>query len=181
MNIEMQIKKLYAFDAALCLRITDAVWVLFLLNRGFSLAQVGMAEGIYHVISMFCEVPSGMAADLFGRKRTLVFSGLLGMVSSLFMCLDAGFLGVCAGMAFSALSLNLMSGTEEAILYDSLLSAGEEERFGKTLARLSMIGRVGSALGCLASPMAVALGYKGTYLFSTCLRSEEHTSELQSR
>ena len=32
-----------------------------LLNRGFSLAQVGMAEGIYHVISMFCEVPSGMA------------------------------------------------------------------------------------------------------------------------
>ena len=72
MNIEMQIKKLYAFDAALCLRITDAVWVLFLLNRGFSLAQVGMAEGIYHVISMFCEVPSGMAADLFGRKRTLV-------------------------------------------------------------------------------------------------------------
>lgn len=169
MNIEMQIKKLYAFDAALCLRITDAVWVLFLLNRGFSLAQVGMAEGVYHVISMFCEVPSGMAADLFGRKRTLVFSGLLGMVSSLFMCLDAGFLGVCAGMAFSALSLNLMSGTEEAILYDSLLSAGEEERFGKTLARLSMIGRVGSALGCLASPMAVALGYKGTYLFSTCL------------
>lgn len=166
MNIEAQLKKLYIFETSVCLRIADAVWVLFLLQRGFTLAQIGIAEGVFHITSMLCEVPSGMAADLFGRKRTLVFSGGLGMVSSLLMCLDAGFAGICAGMVCSALSMNLMSGTEEAVLYDSLLSVGQEERFGKALAVLGMIGRTGAAIGCLSSPAAMVLGYRGTYLFS---------------
>ncbi len=165
MNIENQIKRLYAFDLSICFRIADAVWVIFLLQRGFSLAQVGLAEGIYHITSMICEVPSGMAADLFGRRRSLMLAGLLGMISGMFMGFSQGFFGICAGMMFSALSLNMMSGTEEALAYDSLLACGQEERFGEVWARISMIGRTGGALACLASSVAIALGYRITYLF----------------
>ena len=33
-------------------------------------------EGVYHITSMICEIPSGAAADLLGRKRTVVWGRL---------------------------------------------------------------------------------------------------------
>ncbi|MDO5417282.1 MAG: MFS transporter [Lachnospiraceae bacterium] len=192
LNIRTQIKKIYGFELSVCFRITDAVWVLFLLQRGFSLVQIGVAEGIFHVTSMVCEVPSGMLADLIGRKRMLMVSGLLGVLSALFMGMDGGLTAVCLGMIFSALSYNAMSGTEEAILYDSLLSGGEEGRFGSAWAVISVIGRCGAAAACLASPAAVALGYRGTYLlggllsmlgflFAASLKEPQVTSAQKAR
>ncbi len=163
MNIERQTVRMYLYEAALAFRMVDAVWVIFLLERGFSLAQVGIAEGIYHVTSMIFEVPSGMAADLFGRKRTLQLSGVLGICSAVFMTID-GFSGfVYCGMTFSALSLNMASGTEEALVYDSLLEAGCEARYKKVWANFSMIARVSSTFSCALSPVAILIGYRYTY------------------
>lgn len=160
---------MYLYEAALAFRMVDAVWVIFLLERGFSLAEVGIAEGVYHITSMLFEVPSGMAADLFGRKRTLILSGIVGMCSAVFMTLE-GFRGfVYCGMIFSALSLNLASGTEEALIYDSLLEAGRESGYKKVWSNISLIARTASALSCLASPIAIMMGYRYTYYISVFL------------
>ena len=158
MDIKKQTVLMYLYEAALAFRMVDAVWVIFLLERGFSLAEVGTAEGVYHITSMLFEVPSGMAADLFGRKRTLILSGIVGMCSAVFMTLE-GFRGfVYCGMIFSALSLNLASGTEEALIYDSLLEAGREGSYKKVWSNISLIARTASALSCLASPIIMAMG-----------------------
>lgn len=169
MNIKRQTVLMYLYEAALCFRMVDAVWVIFLLERGFSLAQVGIAEGVYHITSLIFEVPSGMAADLFGRKRTLIMSGIVGICSAIFMTLEgwAGF--VYCGMVFSALSLNLASGTEEALIYDSLLEAGCADRYKKVWGNSSMIGRTASAVACLASPVAIWIGFRHTYHISAAL------------
>ncbi len=169
MNIKKQTVLMYLYEAALAFRMVDAVWVIFLLERGFSLAEVGTAEGVYHITSMLFEVPSGMAADLFGRKRTLILSGIVGMCSAVFMTLE-GFRGfVYCGMIFSALSLNLASGTEEALIYDSLLEAGREGSYKKVWSHISLIARTANALSCLASPIATMMGYRYTYYISVFL------------
>lgn len=169
MNIRKQTVLMYLYEAALAFRMVDAVWVIFLLERGFSLAQVGIAEGVFHITSMIFEVPSGMAADLFGRRRTLILSGIVGMCSAVLMTWEgwAGF--IYCGMVFSALSLNLASGTEEALLYDSLLEAGCEGRYKKVWANSSVIGRTASALACVASPAAIRIGFRYTYYISVAL------------
>ena len=71
MNIKKQLQNLYLYELISGFQIVDVVWVVFLLQRGFSIAQVGIAEGVFHMVSMCCEIPSGMVADLIGRKRTL--------------------------------------------------------------------------------------------------------------
>lgn len=169
MNIKKQTVRMYLYEAALAFRMIDAVWVIFLLERGFTLAQAGIAEGVYHITSMIFEVPSGMAADLFGRKRTLILSGIVGILSSVFMTLDGWSGFVYCSMIFSALSLNLASGTEEALVYDSLLEAGCEENYKKQWANISLIARMASALACAASPVAILLGYKYTYYITAFL------------
>lgn len=69
LNLKKQLACIYTADLFSGLRITDAVWVALLAARGFSLWEIGLAESVFHVVSLLCEVPSGMAADLLGRKR----------------------------------------------------------------------------------------------------------------
>ena len=164
MNIKKQTFLLYLYDLLISFRLVDAVWVLFLLDRGYTLAQVGIAEGVFHITSMLFEVPSGMFADLFGRKKTLLLSGMAGILSSFFMALDGWSGWIYFGMICSALAFNLASGTQEAIVYDSLLEGKCEDRYKKVWANMSVIGRVAQAAACAASPIAIAMGYRYTYL-----------------
>ncbi len=162
-NVKRQTGFLYLYEALLSFRMIDAVWVIFLLDRGYSLAQVGLAEGVMHMTSLICEIPTGMAADLFGRKRTLIFAGIAGMCSGILMGLDGWSGWIYVGMMFSALSYNLASGTQEALVYDSLLEAGRENRYRKVWSGINVTGRISRAAACALSPVAIAIGYRYTY------------------
>ena len=115
MNLQKQLRCVYLHAFTSTLRFTDAVWVALLAARGFTLAQIGLAEGVFHGVSLLCEVPSGMAADLLGRRRTLIFGGALGVVSAATMAFAPSLAFICAGMGLKALGYNLLSGTTEAL------------------------------------------------------------------
>ena len=110
---------------------------------------MGIAEGVFHVVSFLCEVPSGMLADLVGRKRTLALSGLFGMLSALAMAFSQDFFGVCLSMAFQALMYNLCSGTQEALTYDSLKAVGQEGSYLKRNAWLMGASQASASLSSL--------------------------------
>lgn len=46
------------------------VWLIFLLDRGFTLAQALIADGIFRLVSVVSEFPVGLVADRIGRKPT---------------------------------------------------------------------------------------------------------------
>ncbi|MBO5129642.1 MAG: MFS transporter [Oscillospiraceae bacterium] len=164
MNLKIQLRRLNAFGFAACLRIPDAIWVVLLAARGFSLWQIGLAEGIFHIVSLICEIPSGMAADLMGRRRSMAAAGICGLVSALLMAFAEGFAGVCVSMAFSALACTFVSGSDEALLYDSLLQAGREQEHLRVNARYARVQNLGSMLSNAASLLAGVLSYVRIYL-----------------
>lgn len=164
MNLQKQLRCVYLHAFTSTLRFTDAVWVALLAARGFSLAQIGLAEGVFHGVSLLCEVPSGMAADLLGRRRTLIFGGALGVVSAATMAFAPSLAFICAGMGLKALGYNLLSGTTEALTYDSLKTAGRERYYIKVDAKASIFMKLASALGALASLLAGVLTSAGYYL-----------------
>ena len=166
MNLKRQFFFLHIYNFLVSFRVADGVWVVFLLARGFSLAQVGIAEGVFHVVSFLCEVPSGMLADLVGRKRTLALSGLFGTLSALTMAFSQDFFGVCLSMAFQALMYNLCSGTQEALTYDSLKALGQEGSYLKRNAWLMGSAQVASSLSSLLGGAAALLGYFPAYLIT---------------
>ena len=164
MNLQKQLRCVYLHAFTSTLRFTDAVWVALLAARGFTLAQIGLAEGVFHGVSLLCEVPSGMAADLLGRRRTLIFGGALGVVSAATMAFAPSLAFICAGMGLKALGYNLLSGTTEALTYDSLKTAGRERDYIKVDAKSSIFMKLASALGALASLLAGVLTSAGYYL-----------------
>ena len=166
MNIKKQLRNLYLYEIISGFQIVDAVWVLFLLGRGFSLTQAGLAEGFFHMVSMCCEIPSGMLSDMIGRRKTLILAGLISAAGAFCMIVTDWFWVILIAMGLNAFSYNLVSGTREALTYDSLLECGQEAGYLKVSSIQENLYLGIFALTNCMSVVTVALGYRNAYLIA---------------
>ena len=191
MNLKKQLACIYTNNFFSGLRITDAVWVALLAARGFSLWEIGVAESAFHMVSLTFEVPSGMAADLLGRKKTLVFGGVCMVLSNLLMAFAPDLFFICLAMALSALANAMFSGTTSALTYDSLKQCGKTDDYLRVSANCSQLSMLATAVGSLASTLERFLRFSGFYLLSaafegtaaaaTALMTEPIVTETQAR
>ena len=163
MNIKEQIRKLYLVTTVGYFEIAGASWVALLALRGFSILEIGILESIFHIVSSCFEIPSGVVADVFGRKRTMVLARIVSLVSSSFMILSFDFWTVAFAIGFSAISYNLESGTREALAYDSLKAVGQEERYNDFASKEMMLYRITTSTATLCAGIALWLGYRKAY------------------
>lgn len=166
LNLKKQLACIYTSDLFSGLRITDAVWVALLAARGFSLWEIGLAESVFHIVSLLCEVPSGMAADLLGRRKTLLSGGVLTVTCNLLMAFAPNLFTICLAMGLNALAMTMFSGTFTALVYDSLKTEGREDEYIQVSANSSQISMLANAIGSLASLLKRFLGFAGFYLLS---------------
>ena len=164
-KIKKQINTLYITSVLGNLSITGA-WVAILAARGFSLVQIGFAETIFHITSLIFEIPSGVMADVYGRKKMLIVSNLCGVIADIVMAFSGGFAMVCMSIAGHALAYNFASGSADALAYDSLKLVGEEKRYERYFSNQSIIYRVATGISTMCAGLALFLGYKAAYLIS---------------
>ena len=191
MNLKKQLACIYTNNFFSGLRITDAVWVALLAARGFSLWEIGVAESVFHMVSLTFEVPSGMAADLLGRRKTLVAGGVCMVLSNLLMAFAPDLFFICLAMALSALANAMFSGTASALTYDSLKQCGRTNNYLRVSANCSQLSMLATAVGSLASTLERFLHFSGFYLLSaafegtaaaaTALMTEPIVTEAQAR
>lgn len=123
--IQKQTRGLYLSSVLGSLSLTGA-WVAILAARGYSLVEIGFAETVFHLASILFEIPSGILADLYGRKRMLLVSSAARMMGNFVMIFSRNFSIICMSMVFNAMSYNFSSGSGDALAYDSLKSAWRE-------------------------------------------------------
>lgn len=167
-KLRFQMAKLLGLSAMSSFRL-GGVWVALLAARGFSMVEIGVAEGVFHVASLLFEIPSGVISDVFGRKYSLVCSRLMGLISSLLMVVSKGLPGVCLALVFGAFGYNFESGAREALAYDSLKIQGKEEGYLRYSAADMMIYRVGGASASLLAGLSLALGYRVANLLDAAM------------
>lgn len=159
-KMKKQLNKIYAMCAIGNLSIGGASWVALLAARGFSLIEIGMLETIFHITSLMFEIPSGMLADIYGRKKIMVASHVMSVISCLLMIFSRGFWEVALSICFSALSYNLASGSGEAYAYDGMKSCNMESEYVKFSANKVMLYRIFNGAALLCAGLALLIGYK---------------------
>lgn len=161
-NSKKQINRLYSSSMLGTLSLSGA-WVALLAARGFSLAEIGLAETVYHIVSLVCEIPSGVFADVIGRKRSLMLSSVMRVLACVAMIASRDLPTVCISIAFTALCNSLASGSGDALAYDSLKLYGDESYFEKYASNQLIIYDVCSAISTLCAGVALFVGYKVAY------------------
>ncbi len=149
------------------LNMQSSIWVLYLAYCGLNLAQIGVVEGIYHATGILFEIPSGAVADLLGRKRSMVLSKLCIAVSCIIMLFARSFWFFALSFAVQALGNNLNSGSEEALVYDSMKYAGQEERYIGVCSRINMIIEVSQGIATVVGGILAEYSY--FWCYSACL------------
>lgn len=167
-KLRLQMIRLLSLSALGSFRL-GGVWVLLLASRGFSMVEIGIAEGVFHIASLLFEIPSGVISDVFGRRRSMICSRMMGLTSSLLMVVSQGLGGVCLSLVFGALSYNFESGAREALAYDSLKEQGREEAYLRYASVDMMIYRVGGASASLLAGLSLLIGYKAANLLDAAM------------
>lgn len=159
---DKQIKTLYTSSIIGGLSITGA-WVAILASRGYSLVEIGIAETVFHITSLLFEIPSGVLADVFGRKRMLLVSTILNMIGCSVMIGSDNLIHVCIAMAFFAGNYNFASGTGDALAYDSLKLADRQSEYAKYESNQLIIYRLSEGISTLCAGVALMIGYRLAY------------------
>ncbi len=137
---------------------------LFWEMRGMNVTMVVLCEMIFAVVVVLIEIPTGIMADRFGRKKMIVIRGFLS-IFEFFILLNANnFFMFALAIFLSAIGHGCESGSSNALLYDSLLSAGKQDSFEKVLGKNNVISSVSLSIsailgGCLAGYYGLELNY----------------------
>jgi len=161
-KIKKQISKLYLSSVLGNLSLTGA-WVAILAARGYSLVEIGIAETVFHITSLIFEVPSGILADVFGRKKMLIVSSIMRIIGNIVMIFSHNLFTVCLSIAFHALSYNSASGSGDALAYDSLKISKIEDKFERYESSQLIIYRLCSGFSTLCAGFALFIGHRIAY------------------
>lgn len=142
-------------------------WILFFIQNGLSLLQIGLLESVFHGTSLLCEMPSGMLADRFSYKTNLYLARLASIGSSILILFGQGNFWIYAlAMMVSAWSYNFDSGTSTTFLYDSAVEAGQKDRYLQISSFLSGVAEVTRTLGTVVAGFFVHGALAWTYLIA---------------
>lgn len=115
------------------------IFAILFLDFGLTLAQFSLSNLVWAVTIVLLEVPSGALADVLGRRKLVVAAALL-MISEMGVLLIAEpqpsttLLALfCLNRFLSGAAEAMASGADEALVYDSLKEAGQEDQWAKVL------------------------------------------------
>ena len=156
----------YVFSFMENFNISSAIWVLYMVYKGLPLWQIGIVEGIFHVTSFLFEVPSGAIADLFGRKNVMLAGRVCSIISAIINLFSNNIFGFSIGFIISALGYNLNSGSEEALVYDSLKQAECEDEYLRVNSRLNLIIEISQGLATFVGGILAEYSFVYCYVTS---------------
>lgn len=167
MDYTANLTKLYALRFFSSLIPAYVIERLFWEQRGMTIQMVVYTEIIYALTIVLLEVPTGIMADKWGRKKMLVLSALLGCSEFLILLYATEFWHFAMVVFLAGVSRSASSGSENALLYDSLKLQGKATLFEKQLGRLNACDFVSAILAALCgSLLASKYGLELNYWIS---------------
>ena len=151
------IKKLYLFSFLKMSLFPMAIITLFWKDHiGLSLTDILLLQGIFSVAMIITEYPSGYLSDRIGYRAALNLASLLGIVGWGLYSFADSFAGVLVAEIILGISFALISGSDSALLYESLKAGNEEQHYARHEGRMSGLGQIGEACGAIFAGLLYA-------------------------
>lgn len=139
-------RRYYAYKATATFGFITPIFVLFLLLRELTFAEIATLSALNWAVVTVGEIPTGYVADRVGRRNSLLLSTGFATASIAGFLVARTFLGFAVLYVLWALAIAFRSGTESAWLYDALEGAGAPERYTALKGRGGAVNRwVGAA------------------------------------
>lgn len=135
--------------SAFGLSIISAIYATFMIKHGLNLFEINVVNTTYFVTLFVCEIPTGVFADVFGRKKSfIVSSGFLSLSMFIYGCSDS-MSGFILAEIVGAFGVTFKTGAFDAWLVDSLGHYGHHEPCTKIFALGNVVNQVAAIIGAI--------------------------------
>ena len=158
-NLQLYKFSLYGFLKNL--RFFEPFMILYLLEKGLSFTQIGILYGFREIVINVLEIPTGIFADIIGRKKTLVlsFSGYL--LSFFIFFISKNYLVFFIAMVLFSFGEACRTGTHKAMIFEYLSINGMSDQKTGYYGYTRSWAQIGSALSALVAGIIVF--WQGSY------------------
>jgi|SRR3989339_511435 len=145
-----RIKRDYLWFIALTqipLSLVFPTYVIFLVDNGLSMAEVGVVNFAFMIGVFLLEVPTGVVADYFGRKTSVLLGVFFHALAALVYFVSYNTIGFIVAEVMCAFGSCFISGALDAWLKDSLDLNGYGHVCGQVFTRGEMVKTLGTIIG----------------------------------
>ncbi len=114
-------------------KVLNVVSTIFYVYRGLNLSQIFYLAIAFAAVSVLTEIPSSYLADKWSRKKLIIISLFIGAIYWFLNINAHSFSAFLVATSLYALAYSIMSGTDEALVYDTAKELGEETNSLKKL------------------------------------------------
>lgn len=130
----------YVLSAVYNMWFVAGIWVFF-WGRFMSNTQIGISDSITFAIGFLVELPSGVFADVIGRKKAILIGNILLTIGNLLISFSSSFVGITTWYLVWTIGYAFQSGATEALAYDSLKKQGLEHDWHKVISAATVTGK----------------------------------------
>lgn len=138
-------------------RFIASIWFVgpalipFYEHNGFDATTIYMIQSIYSIALCLLEIPTGYLSDFAGRRVALITGAILFPVGLAIYVSSSSFWGFVAAEIVIALAISMRSGTDSALLFDTLRELDRDKqhkRYEGICHFLEKFGNASSAALC---------------------------------
>jgi MFS family permease len=104
---------------------------LYYLERGLNFLEINSLEAIIIGTSALAEIPTGIIADKFGRKLSIIIALFLQLIGEVIYIFADNYMLFALVAVIAGISWAFLSGCFDAMMYDSLKKEGREKEMQK--------------------------------------------------
>lgn len=150
----------------LALSFFFGTYSLFLIEKGLSLLEVNLLNCSFMVAVFLFEIPTGVIADFFGRKKSVIIGLLIYALSFLVYFLSDNLWQFLLAEIIGALAFTCISGALEALVVDSLNHHKYTGCFNMVF-RKTELRQIGVLVGAIIGSFAGQINLAVPWLFSS--------------
>ncbi|MEN8188770.1 MAG: MFS transporter [Thermodesulfobacteriota bacterium] len=161
---------LYLIKLSKWLMLIMPIVALFYTDNGLDDFDIYILQAVYSVSVAILEIPSGYMADVFGRKKSLVIGSLLGTLGYGIYSFSSGFYGFLWAEVILGLGGSFISGSDSAMLYESLAAMKKKGWYFRLEGRITSLGHFAETIAALGGGLiAASLSYRAVYFSQTLI------------
>ena len=139
--------------------------ILAFLEKDLSFFQIGILIGFREVCINIFEIPSGAVADIYGRRRSMIFSFLAYIASFLVFAWWTSFAALFLAMFAFALGDSFRTGTHKAMIFEWLRIQGCENERTRVYGFTRSWSKIGSAISVVVASAFIFTGARYSDIF----------------
>jgi len=126
------------------------IYTLLFDEAGLLLPQISILLALWSLPVVVLEIPSGILSDRWSRRGMIIIASVLKALCFLLWLIFPSFLFFALGFLCWGVSEAFASGSEEALLFDSLMLKGKSDSFESVYARGAAASSIAVAISCFS-------------------------------